>query len=79
MRRDTLIPKRTKSAFDLNAVQDREYEYIFSTNDDGWLVGGGEPGPPRSYKLPAPDSAHVELMRIGTYNPLGEVFLKKRS
>lgn len=57
-------------AFDLNAVQDREYEHIFSTNDDGWLVGGGEPGPPRSYKLPAPDSAHVELMRIGTYNPL---------
>ena len=40
---------------------------MFSTNDDGWLVGGGEPGPPKSYKLAAPDSAHVEIMRIGTY------------
>jgi hypothetical protein len=32
-------------------------------------VGGGEPGPPKSYKLAAKDSAHVEIMRIGTYNP----------
>lgn len=58
-----------QTSFDLNQVLDREYEHIFSTNDDGWLVGGGEPGPPRSFKLAAPDSAHVELMRIGTYNP----------
>mmetsp|Transcript_10750 Transcript_10750/g.23839 ORF Transcript_10750/g.23839 Transcript_10750/m.23839 type:complete len:331 (+) Transcript_10750:90-1082(+) len=56
-------------AFDLNDVIDRNYEYLQSTNDDGWLVGGGEPGPPKSYKLPAKDSAHVEIMRIGTYNP----------
>ena len=35
----------------------------------GWLVGGGEPGPPTSYKLAAKDSAHVELLRIGTYRP----------
>jgi hypothetical protein len=48
-------------------VLDRDYEFIFSTNDDGWLVGGGEPGPPRTYKLAAKDSAHVEVMRIGTY------------
>ena len=40
-----------------------------SSNDDGWLVGGGEPGPPKSYKLASKDSAHVEIMRIGTYNP----------
>ena len=58
-----------QTAFDLNEVCDRKYDYIFSTNDDGWLVGGGEPGPPKSYKLPAKDSAHVEIMRIGTYNP----------
>ena len=58
-----------QEAFDLNEVQDREYEYIFSTNDDGWLVGGGEPGPPSSYKLAAKDTAHVELLRIGTYRP----------
>ena len=44
-------------------------EYFASTNDDGWLVGGGEPGPPRSYKLPAEDSAHVEIMRVGTFKP----------
>lgn len=54
-------------AFDLNDVLDRDYEFIFSTNDDGWLVGGGEPGPPETYKLAAKDSAHVEIMRIGTY------------
>ena len=58
-----------QTAFDWNDVLDRDYQYIFSTNDDGWLVGGGEPGPPRSYKLAAPDSAHVELLRIGTYRP----------
>lgn len=57
-----------QTSFDLNRVLDRDYKYIFSSNDDGWLVGGGEPGPPHSYKLAAPDSAHVEIMRIGTYN-----------
>lgn len=58
-----------QTSFDLNHVIDRDYEFLFSTNDDGWLVGGGEPGPPKSYKLAAKDSAHVEIMRIGTYNP----------
>lgn len=53
----------------MNEVQDRDYKFLQSTNDDGWLVGGGEPGPPRSYKLRAKDSSHVEIMRIGTYNP----------
>ncbi len=56
-----------QEAFDLNEVLDRDYECILATNDDGWLVGGGEPGPPKSYKLAAKDSAHVEIMRIGTY------------
>jgi hypothetical protein len=56
-------------AFDFNDIIDRNYEFLASTNDDGWLVGGGEPGPPKSYKLPAKDSAHVEIVRIGTYNP----------
>lgn len=56
-----------QTAFDLNDVVDREYKYVFATNDDGWLVGGGEPGPPKSYKLAAADSSHVEIMRIGTY------------
>lgn len=56
-----------QEAFDLNEVLDRDYEFIAATNDDGWLVGGGEAGPPVSYKLAAKDSAHVEIMRIGTY------------
>lgn len=56
-----------QTAFDLNEVIDRDYIDIFSTNDDGWLVGGGEPGPPKSYKLASEDTAHVEIMRIGTY------------
>jgi hypothetical protein len=58
-----------QTAFDLNAVLDRDYKFIMSTNDDGWLVGGGEPGPPESYKLAAKDSGHVELMRLGTDRP----------
>jgi len=58
-----------QDVFDLNEVIDRDYYYIFSTNDDGWLVGGGEPGPPRSFKLAAKDTAHVEIMRVGTYFP----------
>ena len=58
-----------QTAFDLNDIIDRDYEYLSSTNDDGWLVGGGEPGAPKSYKLAAKDSAHVEIMRIGTYKP----------
>ena len=56
-----------QEAFDLNEVLDRDYEFVFSTNDDGWLVGGGEPGPMKTFKLAAKDSAHVEIMRIGTY------------
>lgn len=58
-----------QDAFDLNEVMDRDYEFIYSTDDNGWLAGGGEPGAPKSYKLAAKDSSHVELMRIGTYNP----------
>jgi len=58
-----------QTAFDLNDVLDRDYEYLQSTDDNGWLVGGGEPGAPKSYKLALKDSAHVELMRIGTFRP----------
>eukprot|EP00588_Corethron_pennatum_P005526 CAMPEP_0194292538 /NCGR_PEP_ID=MMETSP0169-20130528/45855_1 /TAXON_ID=218684 /ORGANISM="Corethron pennatum, Strain L29A3" /LENGTH=391 /DNA_ID=CAMNT_0039040741 /DNA_START=38 /DNA_END=1213 /DNA_ORIENTATION=- len=53
-----------QSAFDLNDITDRNYDYVLSTNDDGWLVGGGEPGP---YKLPAADSSHIEIMHVGTF------------
>lgn len=43
--------------FDFNQIQDRDYKYFVATNDDGWLVGGGENE--ASYKLSNPDSAHV--------------------
>ncbi|CAJ1967827.1 unnamed protein product [Cylindrotheca closterium] len=58
-----------QESFDFNLVQDRDYKNIGATNDDGWLVGGGEPGPPTSYKLKAKDSGHVEIIRLGTYEP----------
>lgn len=58
-----------QTVFDLNEVCDRDYEYIESLDDDGFLVGGGEPGYPLSFKIPAKDTAHVELMRIGTFRP----------
>jgi hypothetical protein len=54
-----------QQAFDFNRLTDRDYRYIQSSDDDGWMIGGGEPE--TSYKFPAPDSAHVELMHIGTY------------
>lgn len=56
-----------QTAFDLNRVIDREYQFLQSTDDNGWLVGGGEAGPPASYKLALLDSAHVEILRVGTY------------
>jgi len=52
--------------FDFNRIQDREYKYFVATNDDGWLCGGGENGD--SFKLPNPDSAHCEIIRVGTFN-----------
>lgn len=51
---------------DLSELVDRNNDFIISSNDDGWLVGGGEPSP---YKLAATDSAHIELMHIGTFQP----------
>ena len=55
-----------QSSWNFNEIQDRDYKHIATTSDDGWLVGGGENGD--SYKLPARDSAHVEIMRIGTFD-----------
>lgn len=54
-----------QQAFDFNRLTDRDYRYVQSSDDDGWLGGGGEPE--TSYKFPAPDSAHIEIMHIGTY------------
>ena len=40
-------------------------DYLCGTNDDGWLVGGGEGGD-GSYVLHNPDSAHIEVVHIGS-------------
>lgn len=50
--------------YDLNLVQDRRYEFFSSTNEDGWLCGGGENGD--SSKLPAIDSSHITISEPGT-------------
>jgi len=55
-----------QTQFDFNRIQDRGYKNFVATNDDGWLCGGGENGD--SYKLPNPDSAHCEVVRLGTFN-----------
>jgi hypothetical protein len=51
-----------QTAFDLNEVLDRDYEFLFSTNDDGWLVGGGEPGPPVTYKVSRLHATHFATL-----------------
>lgn len=54
-----------QTAFDFNEIIDRDYKYLCKTNDDGWLVGGGEGR--AGYKIPAVDSAHVTVMDVGTF------------
>ena len=54
-----------QTQFDFNGIQDRAYDYLCETNDDGWLVGGGEGGD-RSYVLHNPDSAHIEVVHVGS-------------
>lgn len=56
-----------QTVYDFNAIQDRDYRHVASTNDDGWLCGGGESK--ESVKLSNPDSAHIEVMRIGNFSP----------
>jgi hypothetical protein len=64
-----------QTSFDFNALLDRQYRHVASTNDDGWLVGGGEDD---SLKLPNLDSAHCEIMRIGNFDEsLGGLSMEK--
>jgi len=55
-----------QTAFDFNEIIDRDYMYFAGTNDDGWLVGGGEPE--SSWKQPMPDCAHITMMEIGSFD-----------
>ena len=56
-----------QTQFDFNRIQDREYKYFVATNDDGWLVGGGENGD--SFKLQNLDSAHCVSGKTRLVNP----------
>ena len=60
-----------QTQFDFDELQDRQYRHFCSSNDDGWLVGGGEGE--ESYKLPSPDSAHCGegkfLRRVSKLSP----------
>jgi hypothetical protein len=62
---DASVSRQTQ--FDFNLLQDRNYTHVCGTSDDGWLVGGGEGGD--SFVLQNPDSAHVELVHIGSGDP----------
>ena len=48
---------------------DRDYEYVMSMDEDGWLVGGGYKSFDYSGKMPYIDSSHTELLRIGSIDP----------
>ena len=50
-------------------IIDRDYEYVMSMDEDGWLVGGGYKTFDYSGKMPYIDSSHTELLRIGNMNP----------
>lgn len=56
-----------QAKFNIDRVQDRLFQYISGTNDDGWLAGGGESTSSAfsSMRLPAPDTSHIELAHLG--------------
>ena len=58
-----------QTQFDLNLLTDRDWQYACETNDDGWLVGGGEGEDSPPWMMPNPDSAHVEVIHIGNGEP----------
>mmetsp|Transcript_17061 Transcript_17061/g.46786 ORF Transcript_17061/g.46786 Transcript_17061/m.46786 type:complete len:968 (-) Transcript_17061:85-2988(-) len=55
--------------FPMENIIDRDYEYVMSMDEDGWLVGGGYKAFDYSGKMPYIDSSHTELLRIGNMNP----------
>ena len=50
-------------------IIDRDYDYVMSMDEDGWLVGGGYKSFDYSGKMPYIDSSHTELLRIGSLDP----------
>eukprot|EP00406_Dinophysis_acuminata_P050719 CAMPEP_0179307720 /NCGR_PEP_ID=MMETSP0797-20121207/50784_1 /TAXON_ID=47934 /ORGANISM="Dinophysis acuminata, Strain DAEP01" /LENGTH=285 /DNA_ID=CAMNT_0021017407 /DNA_START=141 /DNA_END=998 /DNA_ORIENTATION=- len=56
-----------QTQYNLSLLTDRNYSHFCSSNNEGWLVGGGEgdgklPGSATAWKFPNPDTAHVEIM-----------------
>ena len=52
--------------FPMEKLIDRDYNYMLSMDEDGWLVGGGYKQFDYSGKMPYIDSSHTELLRIGS-------------
>lgn len=55
--------------FAMENIIDRDYNYVMSLDEDGWLVGGGYKTFDYSGKMPYIDSSHTELVRIGSMDP----------
>jgi len=55
--------------FAMENIIDRDYDYVMSMDEDGWLVGGGYKSFDYSGKMPYIDSSHTELLRIGSLDP----------
>ena len=55
--------------FPMQNIIDRDYDYVMSMDEDGWLVGGGYKQFDYSGKMPYIDSSHTELLRVGSLDP----------
>jgi len=55
--------------FYMENIIDRDYEYVMSMDEDGWLVGAGYKSFDFSGKMPYIDSSHTELLRVGSLDP----------
>lgn len=57
-----------QSEYDFNELQDRDYKYVSSTDERGWLAGGGERRDAETKmseeKVPAPDKVHIPIIQI---------------
>ena len=60
---------QTCDQFPMENIIDRDYNYVMSMDEDGWLVGGGYKTFDYSGKMPYIDSSHTELLRIGNLDP----------
>jgi len=52
--------------FPMENIIDRDYDYVMSMDEDGWLVGGGYKPFDYAGKMPYIDSSHTEILRVGS-------------